>query len=810
MSDERNNNADYRGNSEKPAIRSEYLPSTEFREPTPTWDEPEINLRDYLDIIIRRKWIVITVLTVVFISTVIFTLSSTKLYNASTLIEVKQAASKVTKFDELAPSQPTLLREFYQTQIQLLQSTAMAKRIVDKMDLSNNQTVMKILYGDKAGEGIISGIMSVINSINIKALIQKPVTLLTPEDNEKAELEKSGSITKDFLKEQRLLGFVNSNLEVSLQRDSMLINISFNSPSRELCMNVANTAAQEYMDWEIDKRLETSRSARAFLMKQIDQTKIDLESSEEKLSQISKQTGIVSLDSKLNSIYSQLEELNLALGRAQADLLAKEAVYRQAVEDGSPSHLPQVMNNQVIARLKGDYSRMLYEYEELAVIFHDDYPEVKALKARMLSTEEHIKKEEKKIFLSIANTYKAAFKKVKSLQTSVGNQKQLAIHLNERATQYKIMEREVETNEIIYQSLLERVKEIESMVGVDSSNIYIVDPASLPILPFKPNVSLNLMLAIFVGLFSGVGLAFFMEHLEDTITDPDQITDRFQIPILGLIPLSRNDDYTIEEIFISDPKSAISEALRTIRVSIQLSGADRHAKSFLITSTSPKEGKTSVAINLAMTFAAANENVILIDCDLRKPRVHKALPLTNGGNNNSKGLSNFLAGVVNQGYIHKSQKGNLHVIPSGPIPPNPVELLASNRFKDLIVKLENHFDRVILDAPPFHGLADILILSRQVKGVILVSSLGETSRDGLKHFKREVLNVQGTILGCIVNKVQLTKRYGYRSYYKYYKSYYSYDMGKERKGGGIRKMLSHMKSRKRRTKDSGQGSVISE
>lgn len=785
MTDEKYNNVDTR----KPAIRSEYLPSTDFREAIPAWDEPEINLRDYLDVIIRRKWIIITVLAFIFISTVIFTLSSTKIFKASTLIEIKQAASKVTKFEELAPNQLSL-REFYETQIKLLQSMAIARRIIDSMDLSNNPTVIEILYGDKAGGRVISG---VINSI--KAFIKLPVTLLSTKDDEKTDLKKMGLITEELLKEQALLGFVNSNLEVSLKRNSMLIDMSFTSPSRKLCMNVVNTAAKEYINWEMDKRLETSRSARAFLMKQIDQAKIDLEKSEEKLNQFAKQTGIVSLDTKLNSVYSQLEELNSALGEAQVELLAKEAVYRQAIEDG-PSHLPQVMSSTVIGNLKADYSRLLAEYEDLTVTFHDDYPQVKALKVRMLSIGEHIKREEKKIFLSIANEYKAAFKKVKSLQTSVENQKLLALDLNDRATQYMIMKREVDTNKAIYQSLLERVKEIESMVGVDSSNIYIVDRASLPILPYKPKVLLNLMLAIVVGLFSGIGLAFLMEHFEDTITDPDQIADRFQIPILGLIPFSKNEGYSVEETFISDPKSAISEALRTIRVSIQLSGADKHAKSFLVTSTSPQEGKTTVAINLAMTFAGANEKVILIDCDLRKPRIHKILSLTNGGS--SKGLSNFLAGVINQEYIHKTQNSNLYVIPSGPIPPNPVELLASNRFKDLIGKLENHFDRIILDSPPFHGLADILVLSRQVGGVILVSSIGETSRDGLQHFKREILNVQGTILGCVVNKIKLTKRYGYRSYYKYYKSYYS-DYGVDKKG------KRKKRGKRERTVDSGQG-----
>ena len=775
MNNHDRNKAQSNGSDREPVIVNENLPSTEFQENIPPWEEHEVHFKDYLDVIIRRKFLIISVLTLVFISTVIFTLSSTKIYKASATIEVNQETSRVTKFEELVSAKLNT-REFYETQVQLLRSSAMAQRVINGMDLSNHPFVAETLYGEQGDPGIVKrmklGVKNVIKSLT--------------SGGKKSNGEINSQVTAETIRKRKLLGYINSNLNVSLKRNSMLIDASFTSPSRELSRDIVNTVADEFLKWGMDKRLQNSRSARAFLMKQINQSKIDLERSEEELNRFAKHTGIVSLDTKLNSVYSQLEELNSALGQAKVELIAKEAVYNQAVTDG-PSYLPQVMKSQIISNLKQENARMQSEYQNLAVTFHDDYPEVKAIKARMQSIEERIGYEEEKIYLAIKNEYMSSLKKAKSLQDSVNTQKKLAMELNERATQYKIMDREVQTNKAIYQSLLQRLKEIESMAGIDASNIYIVDRAVLPLFPYKPKVLRNLMLAIIVGLFFGIGLAFFMEYLEDAITDPDQISERFNIPILGVVPFSRNDNYPIEETFISDPKSAFSEALRTARVSIQLSGDDSHAKSFLLTSTSPEEGKTTLAVNLAMTFAGANEKVILIDADLRRPRVFKSLALGNGGN--SKGLSSYLAGIVSKGYIFDTKVENLHVIPSGPIPPNPVELLASNRFKILMSHLGNHFDRIILDAPPFHGFADILVLSRQVGGVILVSGIGETSRDSLRHFKKELLNVQGTILGCIINKVKLSSRYGYHSYYKYYRAYYSdYGEGKKKKR---KKLIDH-------------------
>jgi succinoglycan biosynthesis transport protein ExoP len=731
---------------------SSYLPSDELRQDFSDWDAEEVHLRDYLDVIFRRRWLIVSFLMLTFISTLILTLASPKIYKASSSIEVSPQDQNVTKFEEVVATE-VRVQEFYQTQVDLLQNNELARRVIETLELAENPVVIETVEGS-GNPGLMS---------RIKTWLK---TIISSEK----ENEHSAEISAEAIKQQHLVKFIEDNLEVSPKRNSMLIGVSFASPDRKLSKNVVNAFVEEFVRWNMDKKLGASQLARDFLMKQIDRSKIDLEKAEEDLNRFGKQAGIVSLDAKMNSTYRQLEELNSALAEAETDVIGKEAVYKQASLDGL-SHLPQVMVNEGIAALKAEYARLQSEYEDLAVTFHDEYPAVKALKTKMNSIGNRIKIEEQRVFLAIENEYRAAFEKVKTMRARLEMQKKMAIDLNERATQYKIMAREVETNKGIYQSLLERTKEIESMVGVSSSNIHIVNKAMLPIKPFKPKVKLNLLLALVVGLLGGVGIAFFLEYYTDTITNPDEISDRFRIPILGVAPLSKTDGYPVEQTFINAPQSPLSEAIRSTKMSIQLAGTADQAKSFLLTSIKPSEGKTTMAANLALAFAGTGEKVILIDADMRKPKLHKFFQ--DQDDSFSPGLSRFLSGVSSKGLVFKNGICNLCFIPAGPSPPNPVELLASDRFSLLIETLTRRFDRVIVDGPPYLGFADSLVISRHVGGVVLVSSMGETTRDAIRHFKKSILNSQGKILGCVINKVDASRRFGYQPYYRYY-SYHQY------------------------------------
>ncbi len=739
----------------------QYLPSVEYRDAVPEWDPEEVHLRDYLDVILRRRWLVINCLLIVFVSVLIFTLSQTRLYTASTTIEVGSRNQNVTKFQDVETSD-LRATEYYDTQVELVQSREILGRVADRLDLANHP----VWLGD-GKPGLID---------QFKAMVKGVILSLIPKNRKKSE--NAAEMDWEMIERQNLIDFVAGGLDVSSSRTSMLIDIGFTSSDPNLSQAVANSVAEEFVRWQMEKKLEASDMARNFLMKQIDRAKINLEKAEEALNGFAKKARIVSMDSKLNSVLGQLEKLNEALAVAKADLIEKKAAFEQAKKDG-PSALSEVMESPMIGQLKADYAAIQAEYERMAVTFHDEYPQVKALIGRMNSIKERILAEEEKVFRTIQHRYESAKAKVAQMEKRMEAQKQLTLDLNERTTQYAIMAREVETNKQIYQSLLERTREIESMAGISSSAIHVVDAAAFPLFPSKPNVKRNMMLAIVLGVMGGIGLAFFLEYFTDRVANPDEISDRYQIPILGVAPLTKKGIFQLEKAFVEDPRSPFAEAMRTTRVSLQLSGAGDKSKSFVLTSTKPGEGKTTLATNLALTFAGAGEKVVVVDADMRRPRIHKVFNISEDQMNGC-GLSSFLAGAKGDKLLQSNGVGNLRLVASGPIPPNPVELLASNRFAKLIKALEKRFDRVIVDGPPHQGFADILVLCQHVGGVVLVSSIGETTRESLRHFKKSMMNVNGHILGCIINKVDLTKRYGYQSYYKYY-DYYRYAGGEKSK-----------------------------
>jgi capsular exopolysaccharide synthesis family protein len=727
------------------------LPAVDYREFIPDNTKEEIHLKDYLEVLLRRKWLIIGILFFTFLSTLIFSLAAEKQYEATGSLEVNQGAQKITKFEDVVTDK-LRFEEFVATQASLLKSDTLAEKVIDKLNLADHPVIL-----EKKEKSDNIGLLDHAKAF-IKKIIQKK--------DDRTQDEAASEALSQAMVQKALLKFFKERLTVTPQRDAMIINIAFTSPDRWLSEDAVNMLMDEFVNWKMDQKIDASEKAREFLMRQIDQAKINLESAEEKQNKFAKQAGIVSMDAKLNSVFRQLEDINTALGVAEADFAKKETIYRQAVKDG-PSSLPQVLNSSLINQLKSDYAGLRSEYERLTEIFRDDYPDVKAIRSRMNSIETQINDESQKIFNSIKYEYEAALSLVKSLNEKFEEKKLQAMDLNERATQYKIMEREVETNKAIYQSLLERAREIESMAG-GAPNIQIVDRATLPIFPSTPNVKLNLLLAIVMGLTAGVGGALLMEYFADTITNPDQISDRFQIPILGVIPVEKEcPDYPLELAFSNNPRAGISEALLTSRVSIQLSVSDAQAKCIAVTSTSPGEGKTTISANLAQTFAGAGEKVVIIDADLRKPRMHKIFPETTI-KSNGYGLSNYLAGISNEKLVAKTEIENIFLIRSGPPPPNPVELLASSKFTALVKSLSKTFDRIIVDSPPHQGLADILVISRQVGGIILVSGIGECTREGLRHFKKSMENVRGNVLGCIVNKFNPNQSYGHKYYHYHY------------------------------------------
>ncbi|WP_169309134.1 polysaccharide biosynthesis tyrosine autokinase [Desulforhopalus sp. IMCC35007] len=740
--------------------KQHYLPSTEVREIAPEFKD-EIDLRDLLDTIIRRKAVILICLLCCFSAVTLYTFTVTPQFKAKAVVRVSAQSDKLTQFEGIE-STAVQTMEFQQTQVRLLQSEQLAIRVMDRMDLMNNpqfNSEAKTASGEAGTPGFFDTLMSFVRP----GESEDTLNLLNEENQNLIAVDRS------------LLRF-HELFQVSPIRNSELIEVSFTSTSPALAAEVTNTTTDEFINMHMDSKLKASRDASRFLAKQIEAAQIKLEKSEIELQEFARKIGIVSLDPKSNLVMKQLEELNEALAKARSNRILQEARYQQSLNGDFRNHF-QMIDNELIQNLKNKHASLLAEYKQLSATFKPMYPKMVQLKAQMDDIDASINAEKRAIIDSIKNDYDTAVKTEEYLLQRTEEQKKRAMDLEEKATQYKIYERGVESNKSIYQSLLQRSKEIEATVGASVTNIEIIDAARPPLFPFKPRVPLNLALGFTLGLITGVGAAFLLEYFDNTIKNPDEMTDRFGIPVLGLIPFDKDavDNRNLMALkFFNEPRSPVAEAFRTTMTSVRLSVADSPPKTILVTSILPGAGKSSLSSNSCLSYLAEDERCLLIDVDLRKPSLHNVFK----GGIRGKGLSSVLSGMSKLSeVIGQTEYPGLDFISSGPLPPNPAELLSSKRMRQLLQLVSRNYDRVILDGPPYQGFAEILVLSNMVDGVILVSVEGNTPREGVKHFKRAVTNVGGRILGAIINKAGQRKGYSSYSGYKYYS--YNYEYGKD-------------------------------
>jgi capsular exopolysaccharide synthesis family protein len=471
----------------------------------------------------------------------------------------------------------------------------------------------------------------------------------------------------------------------------------------------------------------------------------------------------------------RLTELNETLTKAEAERMAKEALYKQTQARNFES-FPSILENKLIQDLKQTTIQLEAQYMKLSETFKPEYPEMVRLKNQMEVLQKRLNSEIDKMVLGIRSDYESSLRKEALLRQAFQQQKVKALEMKEKGIQYNILKREADTNRELYKGLLMKMKEVGVSAGITASNIQIVDPAELPASPYKPNKRLNLVLAAVVGLFLGVGLAFFFEYLDNTIKTPEDLEQWARLPSFGMVPemsngrrrrLEKGASYPVELITYGHPKSMLSEAYRSIRTSILLSSSDEPPKKITVTSPNLGEGKTTTVINTAIALSQTGARVLIIDADMRRPKVHKVFNHENGN-----GLSTFLS---RHGHlvsiIKKSEVPNLFYIPAGPIPPNPSELLGSNLFKKMLETLEGRFDHILVDSPPVLGFADAVILSSCVNGVILTVLGGKTPRGALQRAKEALQQTHTRILGVVINRVDI-RRSGYGYYYYQYHSYY--------------------------------------
>ncbi len=720
-------------------------------------EEREIHLRDYLKVIDKRRYTVYTVFILVFIIVLIGTLSSTPIYKATTkvLIEKGPPADLMRNYYYI-PYDP----EFYETQYQLIKSRSVARKVVEKLKLGSRPNQW---LAEKEGDSPITGIIGWFR--DLAGVITK-IAGGQSDDREKAEREEVSPEER----EEQLASMISGGINVTPLKNSRIVNISFTSPNPEFASLVANTVAQAYIDQVLEMKMSATRHTLEWMTKKAEEERKKLEKSERALQEYMRANDIVTMENRVAVIPQKLTELSSELVKAETrrkeleDLYLKIKSLRKDLKDAET--IPAISEDPSLQSIRDQILKAEQKIMELSKKYGRKHPKmIKAVDDLNVLRKKRLE-EIRRVISSIRNEYDLARSKEESLRSLLKRTKDEALNLNEKFIQYEVLKREVDSNKQLYDALVRKIKEASVTEQIKAVNVWIVEKAETPKAPFKPRKMLNILLGIIVGLFGGVGLAFFVEYLDNTIKSPEDVENRLDIPVLGIVSLWSDKESSIETICLREPKSTLAEEYRAIRTGIILSSPDHPPRSLLVTSVGPEDGKTVTATNLAISLAQSEYSVIIVDADLRKPRVHKVFCLQNG-----KGLSTYLAGASDMDIIQEGPLSNLRVITAGPVPPNPAELLSSQRMKDLIMRLTDKYDIMILDSSPILSVADGLILGSLTEGTILVVRAAKTTYEEARRCLKSLQDLKADVKGMIINALDLKKRDYY--YYRYHQYYYT-------------------------------------
>ncbi|MGA2466439.1 MAG: polysaccharide biosynthesis tyrosine autokinase [Thermodesulfobacteriota bacterium] len=719
--------------------------------PNPT--PQKVDLRDYWRILVKHRWIVITFLLVVVTTVTIYSLTMIPIYRATAQILIEKTNPNILSMQELVVMDPSGT-DFYQTQYKILESRSIAQEVIKRLDLAQNPE----FKGKK-------------------------------KQQEKEPLSETSSIPEPApIDDSAIVGPFLKRLKIEPIRNSRLVNINFESTDPNLAAQAANTLAQAYIDWNLGLRLKTQQNVSNFLDEQVKEARRKLDASEQALQQYREKYGVAALSarggkgpegeqdiSRLKLMQVNAQFVDATKNRIEAEIQYKNALEALKVPRKAES-LPDVISNLAILAIKDQEVRLLRDRAEKSEKFGPKHPVTVSLNQEIENLEKKKLEEIRNIVDAMRTKYEVALNQERFLQKALMQSQDETISRDKIAIQYQVLQQETESNRVLYDMLLKRLKETNVSEENRTINIHVVDQAEVPKGPFKPKVVMNISLAVVVGLFLGIGLAFFMEYIDNTVKTPDDLKRYFNLPYLGPVPHFKIENPDLPKsdlIVLNDPKSSASESYRGIRTGILFSTSSGPPRSLLITSADAKEGKTITCSNLAIAMAQAGQRILMLDCDMHRPRFHKIFNL-----GNERGLSNILVGEKDWREVKTPTPiPNLEVIPSGPIPPNPADLIGSDRMRDLIKEAIQEYDCVLFDSAPVGAVTDPVILSRFVEGVVLVVKVGQTVRDRVANSLRLLKDVQAHVLGAVLNDINIGKD----GYYYYYYHYYYYGEAGERK-----------------------------
>lgn len=719
------------------------------------YQHQEVNpLITYFHVLMKRKWAVLATFLIITTMAVIATLRMVPQYEAVGKIAIFRENADTLGLREGAATGISDDDYDYnvaiETQVNVLRSDQLALKVAKAMNLHNN-----------------------------------------PKFNPKADQNNPNQVTAelDSALESRLIGAVKPR--VAVQPRTRVVEIRHENEDPKFAALVVNTYIETFKEENFRAKYDSAIKTSEWLSKQLTDLQLKVETSQEALIRYQRENNILGLDDKQNITTSKLDDVNRQLTAAEADRIQKEAAMRMA-ESGNPEFYLSRDTLGLFERLRQQEADLKKEYAQLSTQFGPSYPKVQALTNQLNETQEAIRSEQAKILAKVRGDYQAALSRERMLRGSLEGQKVEANKLNERSIQYNILKREAEGSRQLYDELLQKSKEAAVVASLRSGNIRTIDVARVPTSPSKPNVPRNISLGMVLGLIAGVAFAVLLDVIDNTVRTPEEAQIITGLPSLGMIPLINETAESTKQqktkgrnlpvkynpqrqalylatVAYGRPKSAVSEAYRAVRTSVLLSQLGHSPKTIIFTSPLPQEGKSTTSTNLAIVLAQKGGKVLIVDADMRRPSLHRTF-----GIGSTSGLSTLLTGSdqFEKIVVQSSILPNLFILPAGPTPPQPAELLGSQLMRDFIDKWEKEYDHIIIDTPPVLSVTDAVVLSTAADAVVLVMRSGQTTKEALRRSRNLLAQVNAKVLGVVVNALDLTSP-GASYYYYYYGGKYS-------------------------------------
>jgi capsular exopolysaccharide synthesis family protein len=702
----------------------------------------------------ERRSVVITCLVLVVAFTALFSFLAVPQYRATTTIQIERKAPDALSFGEVTSSDYYDYQDFYQTQYKVLQSRSVLRLAAERLDLPNRPE-----YASRKGSPL-------------SRLYDWGMDVLGFSDRS----------PKDPWR--RAVNFMVKGLTVEPVRNSKLVKLSFVDRDKQLCTDAANAVAEAYEQFNTDTRFTTSSQAREFLTKQVARLQSEIASEERRLQDYGTEKEILALSNGTQDISEKaLGDMNSKYVDARGRLALAQARF-EATARGSADSLPEVLQSPLIADLKKQYAEIERRHSQMAERFKPDWPPLQQLQEEMDRAKERLGIETEAIANQVRSVAKADYAKIKDevefLGSQVTSQKEEVQRVGRDAIEYASLKAGIETKRKILTDLLTRQSDNETTRALKdspASNMRVVDRAEAPRSAFKPDIFLNLLLSIVFGLGLGAGAALLLNYLDNTVKNELDIQRYAAVPALGFIPLyqplrvvgaeepASTSQYAADVACHADNHSSFAEAFKSLRTAFLMASPERAPRHIVITSCEALEGKSTVATNLAIALTQLGRRIVIVDADLRRPRLHKVLGIPN-----DQGLSSFLSGNADVTEIlQESSIPNLLVVTSGPLPPNPSELLASKALDTFLERLDEQgaFDHVFFDSPPLLQMADAVLLANRMDATILVTREGRTTHQALSSGAKRLRQSHARILGAVLNAV--VERFGNYYYYRYHR-----------------------------------------